>query len=91
MYSDVKESSPAEQTLLEAWVPLAASFLGICTAFSMSAMIGPMLVPLGSEFGMSVPALGLYSSIDHGDHHISYSLRSNSCGYFIMLLHNVTS
>ena len=61
--SDSSESSSAEQTLLEAWVPLAASFLGICTAFSMSAMIGPMLVPLGSEFGMSVPALGQLATL----------------------------
>ena len=63
MYSDANESSPAEPTLIEAWVPIAASFLGICTAFSMSAMIGPMFVPMGSEFGMSVPALGQLATL----------------------------
>ena len=63
MPSDSNEFSTAEPRLIEAWVPIASSFLGICTAFSLSAMIGPMLVPMGNEFEMSVPALGQLATL----------------------------
>ena len=52
-----------EPTFAESLPLIAACFIGICASFSMSLMVGPMLIPMGREFGMSVPALGQLATL----------------------------
>lgn len=52
-----------EPTLAESLPLISACFIGICASFSMSVMVGPMLIPMGREFGMSVPALGQLATL----------------------------